>query len=149
MTQILKLLSRINQDRSTRNLQPLRLNPVLSKVALSHSIYMQKNEELTHCGELDTSFADRINAGGYFFAEAAENIALSTKKADDTFDLWMESENHRGNILNPAFSDFGAGLVSTLPQNRNSANYYWTLLLACPLHFEDEESVSRSISEGV
>ena len=139
MTQTNDLITLINCAREDANLAPLKLNASLTRAAIMQSLHMYNTATLSHSGSNDSSFADRISSEQYIFCEAAENIAFCQFPAVNTFDLWMQSKPHRGNILNPAFVDIGIGLAPREVDNNENAKHYWTITLGAPLHFEDIE----------
>jgi uncharacterized protein YkwD len=106
-----KLLEWVNMERTARNLNPLRFSQDLRNVAIKHSKDMASQQKLTHLSSSGKSYLDRLVEGGLYFIEIGENVAVS-----DTFDEefihqgFMESPEHRDNILNPEFDIIGIGV---------------------------------------
>jgi len=48
---------------------------------------------------------------GYKYTYAGENLAEGFKTASETEKAWIESSEHRTNILNPYFKDVGIGIA--------------------------------------
>ena len=107
-----KLLEWVNKERTARNLNSLRFSPGLRAVAIEHSKDMASQQSLTHLSSSGNSYLDRLVEAGLFFIEIGENVAVS-----DTFDAafihqgFMESPEHRDNILNPKYDTVGIGVV--------------------------------------
>jgi uncharacterized protein YkwD len=107
-----KLREWINKERTARHLKPVRFSQDLRTVAAEHSKDMAFHQNLTHLSSSGKSYLDRLVEAGLFFVDIGENVAVS-----DTFDAafihqkFMESEEHRDNILNPKYDTVGIGVV--------------------------------------
>lgn len=112
-----KLLEWVNKERTARNLNPLRFSPGLRAVAIEHSKDMASQQKLTHLSSSGKSYLGRLVEAGLFFIEIGENVAVS-----DTFDAafihqgFMESPDHRDNVLNPKYDTAGIGVVYSKDQ---------------------------------
>ena len=94
--------------------RPLKWNDKLAAVALAHSRDMLRRRYFAHVDREGRTPTDRINAAGIEWRALAENIALNQTVADAEKDLMDEprfQQNHRGNILNPKYTDIGIGIV--------------------------------------
>jgi hypothetical protein len=60
-----------------------------------------------------------IAAAGYQYQTAGENLAYGFGTAGDTITGWMNSPEHRANILNSSYRDVGFGIVN-IPSYQNS-----------------------------
>jgi uncharacterized protein YkwD len=116
-----KLLALCNAERQKASSAPLRLNPILNQVAQKHSDWMAINNRLDH-NEGPITFAQRIQAAGYHWAGAGENIGAGYTSPEAMVAGWMNSPGHRANILNPHFNDVGFGM----------SHNYWTADFATP-----------------
>jgi uncharacterized protein YkwD len=107
-----KLLESLNKERTVRHLSPLRSSPGFKAVAMEHSRDMATHQNLTHLSSSGKSYLDRVVDARLFFIEIGENVAVS-----DTFDAefihqgFMESLEHRDNILDPGYDAVGIGVV--------------------------------------
>ncbi|KAJ2774502.1 hypothetical protein IWQ57_000790 [Coemansia nantahalensis] len=113
-----------NKDRIAKGLPPLKWFPNLDWMAMQHSDYMAKVQNLTHWEPLQPATNDlgkRLKAIGYNFGTAGENIANGYKDLYSTQIGWMESKDHRANIMSPGFTVCG-GAVSQ-PGNYYTANF--------------------------
>lgn len=117
--QMLVLVNRDREDPAnaaeTRGrARPLTWNDKLATVALAHSRDMLRRRYFAHVDRDGRTPTDRINAAGIHWRALAENIAMNRTVPDAEKDLMDEprfQQNHRGNILNPAYTDVGIGIV--------------------------------------
>ena len=96
----------VNQTRSAHGLRSLRLNAHLSREAWRHSVAMGRRFLLFH-----TSSADMWNFLQPYDARTwGENVAYAgtLRRVEQ---LWMQSYEHRVNLLNPAFRNAAVGVV--------------------------------------
>jgi hypothetical protein len=56
-----------------------------------------------------------ITAAGYNYQTAGENLAYGFSTASDTVTGWMNSTEHRANILNGKFKELGVGVEPSTP----------------------------------
>ena len=117
----LLMLSLINQERTSRGLDPLTINNDLNASSEDHSQWMLENDIFSHTGVNGTSSRDRIEAADYELEgswRTAENIGWQSERGDpgidddvaDIHDSLMNSPGHRANILNPDLEDIGIGI---------------------------------------
>ena len=128
----------VNEYRKKHRLQPLVWNDALSRIAATHSRDMANRDYLDHNSPEGKTFSDRYRQSGFSceirignkIHGGAENLALSrlynssTRKngvtlhhwnsskeiARRTVDGWMDSPNHRENILTPHWKQQGIGI---------------------------------------
>ncbi len=116
-----EMLVLINQERTSRGLDPLRLELRLNDAAEDHSDWMLDTNTFNHTGVGGSSPGDRMRDAGFVFSGSwtwAENIAYQTPRgepglSDDVEDLHralMNSQGHRENILNPNVEVIGIGI---------------------------------------
>jgi uncharacterized protein YkwD len=129
-TQVLNL---INNARSQQGLKALNLNNQLSKAALNHSIDMACQDFVGHNGSDGSTWYTRITAQGLAYTSASENIYVGNPAfggtAQGAFDWWMNSQVHRDNILNSAFTKIGIGYVYSAASTYGG---YYTLVFSRP-----------------
>jgi uncharacterized protein YkwD len=108
-----RLLELTNEARAKEKLSPVKANATLMKVARAHASNMARQHEMKH--ELDgKNPSQRIEGAGYDYKSVGENIAVAEKGAtvDAVFKSWMDSKEHRDNILSPKFNEVGLGLAT-------------------------------------
>jgi uncharacterized protein YkwD len=108
---------------------PLVWNCTLGNVATAHSDDMADNNFFSHTGSDGLSPFDRILNAGYQYSSASENIAAGYSSVVEVMNAWLNSPGHCRNIMNPSFTELGAGRAD----NPNSTyRIYWTTLIAEP-----------------
>ncbi len=130
---IQKVLDLTNGQRSRFGLRPLTLNTDLNRAAQNHSESMAVDDFFSHTGADGSSPFDRIEAVGYNYSTAAENIAAGYSTPESVMDGWMRSPGHRANILNADLREIGIGYYF-LENDTGSVNHnsYWTQSFGTP-----------------
>jgi uncharacterized protein YkwD len=128
-----ELLQLINNARQQESLPALVLNDKLVAAANAHSIDMACQDFVDHTGSDGSSWYTRIQAQGYNYAYATENIYVGNPAFGGTptsaFAWWMNSQVHRNNILSPKMTEIGIGYAYS---PSSSYGGYYTLVLAKP-----------------
>ncbi len=79
---------------------------------------MHRRRFVAHVNPDHASPFDRIRKGGLRFRAAGENLASGFESIELAQAAFMDEppyqQNHRGNVLNPAFSQIGIGIVQSL-----------------------------------
>lgn len=122
-----QVLDLTNSYRQQAGLSPLRLNEKLNASARIHSIDMAMNDFFSHTGSDQSTAFDRIIGAGYNYDIAAENIAAGYATPRSVVQAWMNSPEHKANILYPGLQEIGIGFYF-LPNDTGTLNYkyYWT-----------------------
>ena len=106
------LLDATNQQRSAAHESGLTIDPQLSAAAQAKAEDMAKRNYWAHNspdGRTPWSF---ITAAGYSYQLAGENLAFGFNDASATVAGWMNSSEHRANILSQAYQNVGFGVAS-------------------------------------
>jgi uncharacterized protein YkwD len=111
--------------RATGGRGPLVPDAQLEQAALQQAGYMAQRERMSHTTGWGKDFASRMKDNGVRGA-AAENIAEGRFDQKKLFDIWMNSQGHRRNILDPDFSRFGLAYVR---DGKDPSLRYWALVL--------------------
>jgi uncharacterized protein YkwD len=101
-----------NRERAKAGLPALAVDAALTRAAQAHAADMASRNYFDHYTPEGLSPWDRIAAalqGERPFQTMGENIAEGFATAEDTCVGWMNSAGHRANILNPDFTQIGAG----------------------------------------
>jgi uncharacterized protein YkwD len=122
-----------NELRKAKNLAPFTTNEKLVKAAQLHAENMARKEMLEH--DLDGNrIGNRIDAVGYKFLDAGENICLvgsqtePDRAAAAALKRWENSEGHRENMLSTKFTQFGTGAARA-----QSGKWYFCQVFAKPV----------------
>ncbi|MCL6283288.1 CAP domain-containing protein [Ruegeria sp. 2012CJ41-6] len=116
-----EMLALINQERTSRGIEPLQLETRLNTSAEDHSTWMLDSDNFSHTGSAGSSAQERMEDAGFEFSgnwRSGENIAWQSERgapgnSDDVADLHaglMNSPGHRANILNPDYKYIGIGV---------------------------------------
>ena len=104
-----QVVTLVNEERTKNGLQPLRSNVDLSEVAYIKAVDMANNNYFDHISPTYGNPFDMMRAFGITYSMAAENIAYGSSTAEAVMQGWMNSKDHRANILNPDFTEIGIG----------------------------------------
>jgi uncharacterized protein YkwD len=104
-----------NRVRADSGLVVLRADPALNRAAMKYAHELASRGVLDHRSStprLET-LTKRIEAAGGTWREAGENLARLGGPADRAggyiVELWMTSESHRRNLMNPRYTHVGSG----------------------------------------
>jgi len=108
-----RMAKKINKSRTNNDKGKVKLDPHLSKVARRHTRSMASDGVLTHTSNLGGKVTGWVSLG--------ENVGYggNVKKLHKMF---MDSDEHRANILNGAFKFVGVGTVK-------KDGYTWTTVV--------------------
>ncbi len=109
-SQEIEMWKLVNNDRAEHGLKPLALDAKISETARKHSRDMGKSNFFGHVSPKTGSMSDRLYRDGIACVKSAENVALHKTIASAQKGL-MESPGHRKNLLDPAFTHIGIGIV--------------------------------------
>ncbi len=127
------VLSLINNVRAANNLPQLALNAKLSAAAQAHSNDMACKDFVDHVGSDGSTWFTRIQAQGYTYSYASENIYVGNPAfggdANGAFTWWMNSQVHRDNILSPKITQIGIGYTF---YDKSTYGGYFTVDFAHP-----------------
>lgn len=98
-----ELLQEINRVRVRNDVAPLRSDTQLTAIALRHNAYMLRQSTLLHDG-----FDERFALSGS--DRCAENIARGYPTAAAFVQGWLDSPEHRSNLLDPEVTHVGIAL---------------------------------------
>ena len=110
--------------RAENGLGPLTADRTLERAALQQAGYMASSGRMDHDTGWGKDFASRMKDNGVEGA-AAENLAHGRMEPGKVFSMWMNSDGHRRNMLDPRFSKFGLAYVREAGGDRK----YWALVL--------------------
>jgi uncharacterized protein YkwD len=111
------LLGQINAVRARRGLRPFRLSAGLTAAATQHSQSMADKGYFSHDSANGTSFWRRIASfygyRGFRNWSVGENILWSSPdiEAAGALRMWMESPEHRANLLDRNWREIGLAAV--------------------------------------
>lgn len=107
-----QMVNLINKARKNNNVDPLKTDNELTRVARMKSQDMVKNDYFSHYSPTYGSPFDMLNKFGIEYLQAGENIA-GNSSAEAAHKELMNSTGHRRNILNPQYTHVGVGAKSS------------------------------------
>ena len=112
------VLADTNAQREQNGLPALAANATLASVASAHSADMLANKYFSHTDRQGCDAACRITNAGYSWQDAGENIHMmsgyqldAAGAAQKIVTDFMNSPEHRANILNTSYEDIGIGVA--------------------------------------
>jgi len=125
------MLGRVNAERRTARLSPLRLDPALTAAAQKHADDMLARSFYGHETPEGRTPLHRVKAAGYEPAAVAENVARGQYSVEEVMDGWMDSKVHRVNILGRDYAGIGLGFAHGI--NESGPATYWVQVFGRPL----------------
>ena len=98
----------------------LTFNTTLNEAAKNHATYMNNLDELTHIGANNSDVGDRLDAAGYTYSVAAENLAKGYADEVSVINAWKNSDEHCENMMKAAVREMGVG----------TSGAYWVMIYA-------------------
>src|SRR5665213_1171319 len=107
------LLSSTNTDRLNNHETVLSINPQLQAAAQAKANDMVRYNYWSHNSPNGKTPWAFITSSGYQYQAAGENLAYGFSGASDTVAGWMNSKDHRANILDANYQNVGFGVASS------------------------------------
>lgn len=126
------LLTDTNQQRTDNGEATLALNAQLDQAAQAKANDMATRDYWSHNtpdGQTPWSF---ITTAGYSYSMAGENLAYGFTTTADTITGWMNSPEHRANILNTGFKEVGFGVIDIANYQNSGAQTLVVAMYASP-----------------
>jgi uncharacterized protein YkwD len=112
----------INEARASHGVAALRPNRRLRQAALGHDRDMVSQNFFDHTSPSGSTPIARVRATGYLAGARGyaigENIGWATGSYATPAAMvqaWMNSPEHRANILDPSYHDSGIGVLASVP----------------------------------
>jgi uncharacterized protein YkwD len=103
-----QLFQAINRERAANGLPPLKWDEALANAARQHAEAMAAQRSISHGFAGEASLPSRATRAGARFSWLSENVAAGPN-AENISEQWMESPNHRANLLDADMDTIGAG----------------------------------------
>lgn len=107
-----QLLILTNQQRQNSNLGALTDNSELDQAAANKAADMFAKDYWAHNAPDGATPWTFIKATGYNYVYAGENLARGFNSASDVVNAWMNSPEHRQNILSPNYQNVGFAVAT-------------------------------------
>jgi uncharacterized protein YkwD len=133
-----KIIEATNEIRMKAGLSPLKKVDELVHSARYHAADMDHDDYFNHNtynrkNTVVSEVCDTWQRIGSFYPDwqaLAENIAAGQKTPEQAMDGWMNSPEHRENILNQSYWEIGAGFF----EGTGKFRYYWVQNFAKPMN---------------
>lgn len=112
------LVDLTNNDRTEEGLHGLSVNEKLTQAAQLKARHMAENGYFAHESPDGLSAWYWLTKVGYGFSYAGENLAVFYGNSEDVAHAWMNSPQHRANILNTQFTEIGIATAEGVYQGR-------------------------------
>lgn len=110
------LVEAANAQRAAAGLPQLSLNGALSVAAADKAADMIKGNYWAHVSPSGVGPWYWISAAGYPYLYAGENLAQGYADDSSVMAAWMNSPEHRANVLGVNYHDMGCGFASGMLQ---------------------------------
>jgi len=121
------ILCLVNQERAKQNIGALTNNNVLGGVAQAYSAAVVSQNNFSHTGTDGSTPETRVLAAKYANPKGNYLIGENLGVAEGTLatpasivDAWMNSPEHRANILNATYRESGIGITLAVPASQSS-----------------------------
>jgi uncharacterized protein YkwD len=106
------IISLTNQQRVSNGLPSLGYNSKLTQAAQNQASYMFQKDYWAHYAPDGTSPWSFVTSAGYSYSTAGQNLAKDFDTSSGVVTGWMNSPEHRANILNSSFIDTGIAVMN-------------------------------------
>lgn len=125
---ISEVINLVNEEREKEGLKSLTVNKYLESAAIIRA--KELLELFSHDRPNDTEYYTAIddvigegeNSWNTVFSRVGENVAMGQKTPESVMEAWMNSEDHKANILKDSFTCIGVGVYE------ENGIYYWVQL---------------------
>lgn len=118
-----------NDQRARNGLPAFVTSAKLVEAARIHARQMAEHQRMDHTINAAPypTLLSRLQAVGYAYSNAAENVAWNSQSAQSVVAGWMNSAGHRANILNPNLREMGAAMARSA-----RGEPYWIQVFGTP-----------------
>lgn len=113
-----EIIAVANLAREKEGIPPLHPQPQLMTAAAAKAKAMIDSNSWSHNIPSATPW-QFIDASGYVYTIAGENLAKDFTSATDVVDGWLNSPSHRNNLLNREYTETGVAVVEADYQGKN------------------------------
>jgi hypothetical protein len=111
-----EIIALTNTERAGNNVGSVADNAELDAAAQAKANDMAANGYFSHVGPDGKTPWQWIDASGYQYQYAGENLAVRFIDSTDVVNAWMESPTHRANIVKPVYTEIGVGVAQGMYQ---------------------------------
>jgi uncharacterized protein YkwD len=115
-----KVFALVNQEREKAGLVDLKESPLLNKSASDKAQDMIAKNYWSHVSPSGEQPWQIIGQDGYSYRYAAENLARDYLDAESAVQAWMDSPEHRNNMLSAKYTETGIAVVDGIMDGRQT-----------------------------
>ena len=101
----------LNQTRQSAGLQPLAENQKLDQVAQMKAQNMVQDNYFNHTSPSGVTPWFWFLQAGYKYKYAGENLAIGFYDSEEVYQAWLNSPEHKANIVNPNYTEVGTAVL--------------------------------------
>lgn len=105
------VISLTNETRANLGLPELKASEPLALAAQEKAEDMIEQGYFAHVSPSGLTGFAIIQAVGYRYREAGENLAIHFDSAEGVTEGWLASASHKANIVNPRYTEIGVGVA--------------------------------------
>jgi hypothetical protein len=117
----INLIEFTNTARQNFGFEPLRENTALNWAAYLKAKDMIENDYFAHYSPEGITPWHWLEASGYDYGSAGENLAIGFLESEQVHLAWMNSSSHQKNILNPYYEEIGIAVLKGNFQGNETA----------------------------
>ncbi len=121
-------LAKLNQMRASRFLPGFQTDPRLQEAAQRHADMMGTTGKYGHDIGKGTNFKTRIFSAG-FNDSAGENIGVGYGSIDEAIKGWLDSPEHRKNMLKSRYTLAGLAYAFNTSGRNDRYTHFWVLIM--------------------
>jgi uncharacterized protein YkwD len=117
----------INAYRAQNGIAPMQIDPRLNDTAAAYARAMGAADKLSH--EIGGQLRQRLQAAGYVFGMAGENVGVGYRDFDEVFEGWKRSPAHDRGMKDADMTLMGIG---SFHDPKTKWKTFWCLQFARP-----------------
>lgn len=136
------LVALINQDRASAGLDGVVEDSLLSLAAQAVANDMATNGYFSHTSPDGKTPWDWLDAAGYRYSYAGQNLAINFVDSEAVQSAWMSSPEHRANIIKSQYTRVGFGVAHGLYEEKETN--FVVEFFATPAEIENKKPVQKN-----
>lgn len=108
-----QIIHETNLERARSQQHDLVINSKLNQAAQAKANDMVQRDYWSHNAPDGTTPWSFVDSNGYDYQTAGENLAFGFMNAGQIIDGWMNSPEHKANILNREYREIGIGITTS------------------------------------
>lgn len=114
-----KIIQLTNQKREQKDLKRLTANQYLAQAAYKKAQFLLENQLFDH-NTPQKKFSAWVKETPYQYSYVGENLAIDFTESEDIIQAWMDSTDHKKNLLYPKYQEIGVAVIQGRYQGHDS-----------------------------